>query len=122
VITLDQAKQYIDSALGAAVPDFVVTAAIADVQATEAAMVSAGYSSSSIVRLQCMAVAILACPGDPRRISSQGAASGASRSFKYSTDDITKIRRELRSADTAGVLASLIGPETSSPRPIVFAA
>ena len=121
MITLDQAKQYIDSALGAAVPDFVVTAAIADVQATEAAMVSAGYSSSSILRLQCMAVAILACPGDPRRISSHS-AFGSGESFKYAADDITKMRRELRSADTAGVLSSIIGPETSSPRPIVFAA
>jgi hypothetical protein len=121
VITVDQAKQFIGDTLGAAPPDFIVSACVADVAATEAALVAAGYGASTITRLQAYAVALLACGGDPRRIASQSGA-GFARSFKYSDDSLAALRRELRNIDTAGVFSELVGPETTEPAPLFFAA
>lgn len=122
MITADQAKQFIGDTLGASPPDFIVSACVSDVAALESALVAAGYSAATITRLQAYSVALLACGGDPLRISSQSAASGASRSFKYSEDSLAALRRELRNIDTSGVLSDLVGPETTEPAPLFFAA
>jgi len=113
VITPTQAKQYLDLTLGVAVPDFIVAAAVDKVEAAEPAMVAAGYSESDQVLVQSMAVALIASAGDPRRIQSQGAPSGASRSFKNSDAALTALRRALAALDTAGTVAALVGPDPS---------
>ncbi len=110
MITLTQATAYLDEALGIKVPDFVLQAAITDVGALEGDMTTAGYSASAIVRIQCMAVALLAGADFARRIASQAAPSGASRSFK-NADAMTQLRRSLSSLDTAGIVAELVGPD-----------
>lgn len=115
MITSTQAQQYLDEALGVGVPSFIVDAAVAKVATAEAAMVSAGYSDHDQTLIQCMAVALIAAAGPPRRIQSQGAPSGASRSFKNPDGDLSALRRSLASLDTAGTVADLIGPDPSSP-------
>jgi len=112
MITSAQAKQYLDQALGVGVPDFLIDAAVAKVATAEAAM--ADYSASDQILIQCMAVAIIAAAGSPRRISSQGAPSGASRGFKYADKDLSALRRALAALDTAGVVADLVGPDPAS--------
>lgn len=113
MITAEQAAEYLDASLGVSLPSFVVQAAVDEVAALEAAMVSAGYSATRRTLVQCMAVAILAAAGDPRRIASQGAPSGASRSFKYSDKSIIALRRSLAAQDTAGITTGIVGPDTS---------
>ena len=114
MITSAQATQYLDQMLGVGAPAFLIDAAIADVATYETALIAAGYSSSTIVRIQCMAVAILVAAGDPKRTSSQGAASGASRSFKFKDGDLSALRRSLASLDTFGVVADLVGTDQAA--------
>ena len=112
MITSAQAIQYLEQALGVGVPGFLVDAAVAKVATAEAAM--AAYSEHDAILMQCMAVAIIAASGAPRRLSSQGAPSGASRSFRYSDKDLSALRRSLAALDTAGVLSALVGPDPAA--------
>jgi len=114
VISTAQAQQYLDQALGVGMPAFVVAAACEQVESVEPAMIDADYSEAKQTLVQCMAVALIAAAGDPRRISSQGAPSGASRSFKYSDSDLSALRRSLLALDTAGTVAAIVGPDPAA--------
>lgn len=114
MITTAQATAYIEQTLGASLPSFLISAAVDDVEAVEPAMVAAGYSEATQVLVQCMAVALIACAGSPRRLNSQAATSGASRSFKYRDQDLTALRHSLAAKDTAGTVAALVGPDPST--------
>ncbi len=111
MITTAQATQYLDQMLGVGAPAFLVAAAVETVEGAEPAMQTAGYSEATMVGIQCMAVALIVAAGNPRRISSQGAASGASRGFKYSEKDLSDLRRSLAALDTAGTVSQLVGPD-----------
>lgn len=111
MITAEQAAEYLDASLGVTLPGFIVQAAVDEVAALEPAMLAAGYSASACTLVQCMAVAVIAAAGDPKRIASQGAPSGASRSFRYSDESLSALRRSLAAHDTAGTTAGLIGPD-----------
>lgn len=113
MITSTQAQQYLDQALGVGVPTFIVDAAVAKVATAEQAMIDAGYSAADQTLVQSMAVAIIAAAGAPRRINSQAAPSGASRSFKNQDNALTALRRALAGLDTAGTVTDLIGPDPS---------
>lgn len=115
MITSAQAIQYLDEALGVSVPSFVVDAAVSKVASAESAMAEAGYSAPDQILIQCMAVAIIAAAGAPRRVQSQGAPSGASRSFKHSDDALSALRRSLAALDRASAVADLVGPDPSAP-------
>lgn len=114
MITSAQATQYLDQMLGVGAPGLLVDAAVADVAAYETALQAAGYTASTIVRIECITVALLVAAGDPKRIGSQGASSGASRSFRYTADDLSKLRRSLAALDKAGVMSDLIGPDPAN--------
>jgi hypothetical protein len=114
VITADQANLYLDQALGVTVPGFFLSAAVERVATAEPAMIAAGYTAEQQTLVQCMAVAIIACAGAARRIASQGAPSGASRSFTNDMKALTLLRRTLAATDTAGTVAHLIGPDPSA--------
>lgn len=111
MISTSQAQQYLDQVLGITVPSFIVSAAVEKVEGAEAAMLDAGYDDATQTLIQSMAVALVAAAGDPRRISSQGAASGASRSFKNSDDALSRLRRSLAALDTAGTVTAIVGPD-----------
>lgn len=111
MISTAQASEYLDKTLGIAVPGFLLTAAVEKVEAAEPAMQTAGYSEADQILIQAMAVALVASVGDPRRINSQGAPSGASRSFKNSDAALTALRRSLAALDTAGTVAAIVGPD-----------
>lgn len=114
MITSAQATQYLDQMLGVGAPAFLVDAAVADVAERGLDLAAAGYTASTIVRIECMAVAILVAAGDPKRTSSQGAASGASRSFKFKDGDLSALRRSLASLDTSSVVADLVGTDPAA--------
>lgn len=111
MITTTQAAEYLDATLGVVVPSFVLAAAVEQVESTEPAMIAAGYSDATQTLVQCMAVAIIACAGSPRRIASQGAPSGASRSFTNDAKALSQLRRSLSAMDTAGTTAAIVGPD-----------
>lgn len=115
MISSTQAQQYLDQALGVGVPVFLIDAAVAKVATAEQAMIDAGYSAYDQIMVQCMAVALIAAAGDPRRLTSQHAPSGASRGFKYKDNDLSALRRTLAALDTAGTVADLIGPDPLNP-------
>jgi len=112
MITTAQAAEYLDQALGIAVPSFIVQAAVDKVAAVEAAL--SVYTAADQILIESMAVAIIAAGGAPRRIQSQGAPSGASRSFKNADDALTALRRQLAALDTAGIVTDLVGPDPSA--------
>lgn len=111
MITTTQAAQYLDMTLGITVPSYLLTAAVERIETAEIAMIDAGYDEPKQILVQSMAVAIVAAGGDPRRIQSQHAASGASRSFKNADKDLTALRRALAALDTAGTVTDLVGPD-----------
>lgn len=113
MITSAQATQYLSEALGVSVPSFVVDAAVSKVAAVEPALISAGYSAADQVLIECMAVSLIAAAGAPRRIQSQGASSGASRSFKNDDRALSALRKSLAALDTAGITTTLVGPDPS---------
>lgn len=114
MISATQAAQYLDEALGITMPSFVVSAAVARVETAEPAMVAAGYDEATQQLVQAMAVALVAAAGAPRRIKSQGAPSGASRSFDNDDAAMTALRRSLAALDTAGTVSALVGPDPAA--------
>ncbi len=114
MITPTQAAEYLDKAMGISLPSFLVTAACDRVEAAEPAMVAAGYTEADTTLMQCMAVTLVASAGAPRRLQSQSAPSGASRSFKHAEDALSQIRRTLTAMDTAGTLAATVGPDPAA--------
>ena len=114
MISKTQATAYLDEALGITVPSFVVDAALARVETAEPAMVAAGYSDATQTLVQTYAVALVAAAGAPRTINSQGAPSGANRSFKNDDEALSKLRRALEALDTAGTVSDIVGPDPAA--------
>lgn len=114
MIDSTQAQQYLDQALGVSVPLFIVENAVAKVAVAEPAMIAAGYSESDRVLIQTYAVSLIASAGAPRRIASQGAASGASRSFKNFDASLTALRRSLAALDVKGTVALMVGVDPAA--------
>ncbi len=109
MITSTQAQQYLDQVLGVSVPAFLLASAIGKVAVAEQRMIDAGYDEHTRTMVQCIAVALVAAAGDPRRLGSQGAPSGASRSFRYKDGDLSALRQSLQTIDSAGTVAEVVG-------------
>lgn len=114
MITSTQAQEYLKQMLGVGVPAFILDAAIDTIAPAEQAMIDAGYSLAQRTMVQTYAVVIIAAAGDPRRVTSQTAPSGASQSFKYAESSLTWLRRALAALDPAGTVTALIGPDPAS--------
>lgn len=113
MITAAQATQYISDTVGASIPGFIVDAAVARVAVIEPDLIAA-YDASTVVMIEAMAVTIIACAGAPRRIQSQGAPSGASRSFTNDAKALSALRKSLSALDSARIAASLTGPDPAA--------
>lgn len=111
MISTTQAAQYLDQMLGIGAPAFLIDAACEVIEGAEPAMLAAGYSDAQCTEIQCIAVALRVAGNGARRVSSQGAPSGASRSFAYGAEDLSRLRRSLLSLDTAGTVTRLIPPD-----------
>ena len=106
-ITAAQVKQQL-SALGyTTVPDFMIEAYLCKLAKIEPCLVAAGYDDCDLVLIQVYAVTLMALTAYTQRIKSQGAPSGASRSFEYGDDSITWLRDSLARLDTSGCTAEL---------------
>ena len=104
-ITAEQVKQQL-SALGYTIPDFMIDAYLCKLAGIQDCLDAAGYDECDIVLIQIYAVTLMALTAYTQRIKSQGAPSGASRSFDY-TGDVTNLREQLTALDTSGCTANL---------------
>lgn len=114
MISRTQAAEYLEQSLGITLPSFIVGAAVDKVETAEPAMIAAGYSEMDQILVQSMAVTIIASAGMPRRSQSQGAPSGASRSFKNFDNALSALRRSLLALDTACTVTDLVGPDPAA--------
>lgn len=114
MVTLEQIKQFLDTSYGVTIPDFILQAAIDTVTAVQPCLDGAGYTASQMLMIQLYACAIIASAADPRKIKSQGAPNGASRSFEYGKKGIDAMRVKLRELDTSGCTTDIVGKSATN--------
>ncbi|WKZ94104.1 hypothetical protein P0E69_09640 [Chimaeribacter arupi] len=105
-ITLDDVKPLM-AELGFTVPDTVLQLLLDQVSAVSVCMDGAGYTESLQKLLLIYAAARLAALSGARKIASQSAPSGASRSFTYDSSGTDHLYRQILAWDTNGCLESL---------------
>ncbi|HDY8269926.1 TPA: hypothetical protein RRG65_000539 [Klebsiella pneumoniae] len=105
-ITAAQVKQQL-SALGyTTVPDFMVDAYLCKLSSIQACLDGAGYDECDQILIQVYAVTLMALTAYTQKIKSQGAPSGASRSFEYG-DNVLNMRDALQTLDKSGCTSEL---------------
>lgn len=109
MVTIEQVKQFLDSSYGVSIPDFILQAAIDSVASVQPCLDGAGYTASQMLFIQLYAVAIIASAADPRKIKSQGAPNGASRSFENGKKGVDSMRVKLSELDTSGCTTAIVG-------------
>ncbi|OHQ66309.1 DUF7370 family protein, partial [Pseudomonas aeruginosa] len=82
MITVEQARQYLQSQGIDNVPDFILAAWIEQLQQIQDCL-DANYPASTALLIQAYLLALFALAQADKYISSQTAPSGASRSFRY---------------------------------------
>lgn len=105
-ITLDDVKPLM-AELGFTVPDTVLQLLLDQVSAVSVCMDGAGYTESLQKLLLIYAAARLAALSGARKIASQSAPSGASRSFTYDSSGTDHLYRQILAWDTNGCLGGL---------------
>jgi len=93
--------------LGYTIPDALLTPILCSVGKIDACLDGAGYDDCTKTLIKLYAAALMSASSGARRIKSQGAPSGASRSFDYGEDSTIWLRQSLSDLDTAGCTASL---------------
>ncbi|MCK6822493.1 hypothetical protein L8Q94_03720 [Enterobacter kobei] len=105
-VTADDVKGFL-SELGYAIPDALLTPILCVVNKVIPCLEGAGYDDCTAQLILMYAAALMATLSGARRIKSQGAPSGASRSFEYGDDSITWLRDSLARLDTSGCTGEL---------------
>lgn len=112
MVTIDQVKGILKR-YNYDISDLEIQVAVDSVNSVEECLVGSGLSDSQVTLVQAYAAALMCGAGGGAQIASQGAPSGASRSFRYGPDGIDKLLDKIAVLDTAGCLTSLI-PVTSN--------
>lgn len=105
-VTADDVKGFL-SELGYAIPDALLTPILCVVNKVIPCLEGASYDECTAKLILMYAAALMATSSGARRIKSQGAPSGASRSFEYGDDSITWLRDSLARLDTSGCTGEL---------------
>ncbi|MCU6669916.1 hypothetical protein M8013_14305 [Enterobacteriaceae bacterium H4N4] len=105
-ITADDVKGFL-SELGYTIPDALLTPILCVVNKITPCLDGAGYDECTAKLILLYAAALMATSSGARRIKSQGAPSGASRSFDYGEDSITWLRESLTKLDASGCTGEL---------------
>lgn len=108
-VTLEELREYLDTQQ-ITVPDSMLTRMIARVAKFEQCFVDNNYDENDVYFIYCYLLAMLALFGADGRVRSQGAPSGASRSFQFGStgERWTQLNGLLRELDPAGCVSSLI--------------
>ncbi|WP_446470632.1 DUF7370 family protein [Xenorhabdus stockiae] len=105
-ITLNDIKPMI-AELGFTLPDPVLELLLDQVNATAECMATQGYAEQRQKLLLIYATVRLASLSGARKIASQSASSGASRSFAYDSSGTDYLLKQIRTWDTSGCLSGL---------------
>ena len=105
-VTADDVKGFL-SELGYAIPDALLNPILCVVNKIIPCLEGAGYDECTAQLILMYAAALMTTSSGARRIKSQGAPSGASRSFEYGDDGITWLRDSLARLDTSGCTEEL---------------
>ena len=105
VITLDDVKPMI-AEYGFTLPDSVLLLLLSQVN-EKSECLAANYNEDLQRLILVYALVRLASLSGTRKISSQGAPNGASRSFAYDSAGTDNLLKQLKVWDTAGCLSSL---------------
>ena len=93
--------------LGYAIPGALLDPILCVVNKIIPCLNGAGYDDCTAKLILMYAAALMATSSGARRIKSQGAPSGASRSFEYGDGSITWLRNSLSQLDTSGCTGEL---------------
>lgn len=88
--------------LGYSIPSSLLTPILCRVNSIINCLDGAGYDDCSKTLIMMYAAALMSASSGARKIKSQSAPSGASRSFEYGDDSITWLRDSLAALDTSG--------------------
>ncbi|MFT4271197.1 MAG: hypothetical protein QM578_09315 [Pantoea sp.] len=105
-ITAEDVKSLLTE-LGYSIPDVLLTPILSAVSKIDACLDGAGYDEGTQTLIKLYAAALMSASSGARRIKSQGAPSGASRSFDYDDEGLANLRTALSLADTSGCTESL---------------
>ncbi|CZW94535.1 DUF7370 family protein [Enterobacter asburiae] len=105
-LTPEEIKGFL-AELGYAIPDTLLAPILCVVNKIIPCLDGAGYDECNAKLILMYAAALMATSSGARRIKSQGAPSGASRSFEYGDDSITWLRDSLDRLDTSGCTGDL---------------
>lgn len=106
MISLEQAKAYL-AELGYEIPDAILGCLITTAERIQDCLDANGYPACTQDLIYYYLVGMLAISNGARRIKSQAAPNGASRSFDYPADQLKQLRQMLRVLDPAGCSTSL---------------
>lgn len=105
-VTADQVKTFL-AELGYTIPDAILDPILCRVNSILDCLVAAGYDPCTQKLILMYAAALMAASSGARRIKSQGAPNGASRSFDYGEDSLTWLQKSMEKMDTAGCTKNL---------------
>ena len=105
-ITAADVQAYLGE-LGYAIPGALLEPILCAVNKIIPCLDGAGYDECTAKLIMMYAAALMATSSGARRIKSQSAPSGASRSFEYGDDGVTWLRNTLSSLDTSGCTGEL---------------
>ncbi|QII37886.1 hypothetical protein G3M83_09345 [Rouxiella badensis] len=105
-ITLTDVKALM-AELGFTVPDVVLNLLMTKVSKADPCLDGAGYDDETQTLMKLYAVVRLAALSGARKLSSESAPSGASRSFSYDAAGTDGLYQQILDWDTSGCLSSL---------------
>lgn len=105
-LTIEQANEYL-AEIGLSLPSFVVQALINKGASMDACLDGAGYTDDDALLIKLYLFGMMAVTGGARRVKSQSAPSGASRSFDYGVSQFREMRSMLAALDSSGCSAAL---------------
>ena len=105
-ITLTQVKNEL-SVMGYSSTDLVLTSTIAIVNNIDGCLDSSGYSDDVIRLIKLYSIVLMLSSSDVKRVSSESAPRGSSRSYQYFEDGRKSLLATLDALDTKGCTNSL---------------
>ncbi|WP_330983617.1 MULTISPECIES: DUF7370 family protein [Enterobacterales] len=114
-ITAAEIKQFLTE-LGYTIPNSLLDPILCRVNSILPCLNGAGYDDCTQKLILLYAGALVAASSGARRIKSQGAPNGASRSFDYDKDALTWLKESLADLDTSG--CSEVLPITAGSDPV----
>lgn len=106
MITLEEMQAYL-AELGLTLPAVMLECLIDKAESALPCMIGAGYSECDQKLAMLYLVGMLSISAGARRIKSQGAPSGASRSFDYAQDQLRQLRQSLAIIDPSNCTGAL---------------